>query len=74
MEREKKISFGLKKTKYMIVKTTGREEEEEINETVKAGRIQRADKCKYLGVTISTDGQLTEHIKELNSRSDTINR
>ena len=32
MEREKKISFGLKKTKYMIVKT-GREEE--INETVK---------------------------------------
>ena len=73
MEREKKISFGLKKTKYMIVKT-GREEEEEINETVKAGRIQRTDKCKYLGVTISTDGQLTEHIKELNSRCDTINR
>ena len=34
MEKEKKISFGLKKTKYMIVKT-GREEEE-INETVKA--------------------------------------
>ena len=30
MKREKKISFGLKKTKYMIVKT-GREEEEEIN-------------------------------------------
>ena len=60
MEREKKISFGLKKTKYMIVKT-GREEE--INETVKAGRIQRTDKCKYLEMTVSTDGQLTEHIK-----------
>ena len=73
MEKEKKISFGLKKTKYMIVKT-GREEEEEINETVKAGRIQRTDKCKYLGMTISTDGQLTEHIKELNSRCDIINR
>ena len=27
MEKEKKISFGLKKTKYMIVKT-GREQEE----------------------------------------------
>ena len=72
MEREKKISFGLKKTKYMIVKT-GREEEEEINETAKAGRIQRTDKCKYLGVVISTDGQLTGHIKELTSRCDTIN-
>ena len=71
MEKEKKIRFGLKKTKYMIVKT-GREEE--INETVRAGRIQRTDKCKYLGMTISTDGQLTEHIKELNnSKCDIIN-
>ena len=73
MEKEKKISFGLKKTKYMIVRT-GREEEEEINETVKSGKIQRTDKCKYLGVAISIDGQLTEHIKELNSKCDTINR
>ena len=69
MEKEKKISFGLKKTKYMIVKT-GREE---INETVKAGRIQRTDKCKYLEMTISTDGQLTEHIKKLNSRCGIMN-
>ena len=45
MEKENKISFDLKKTKYMIVKT-GREEE--VNETVKAGRIQRTDTCKYL--------------------------
>ena len=71
MEKENKISFGLKKTKYMIFKT-GRKEE--INETVKTGRIQRTDKCKYLGMTISTDGQLTEHIKELNSRCDIINQ
>ena len=37
MEKEKKINFGLKKKIYEIVKTGG--EEEEINETVKAGRI-----------------------------------
>ena len=72
MEKEKKISFSLKKTKYMIVKT-GREEEE-INETAKAERKQRTDNCKYLGMTISTDWQLTEHIKELNSRCVIINR
>ena len=72
MEKENKISFGLKKTKYMIVKTE--REEEEINEAVKAGRIQRTDKCKYLGITISADGQVTEHIKELNTRCDIINR
>ena len=41
MGKEKEISFGLKKTKYIMVKT-GREEE--INETVKVGRIQRTDK------------------------------
>ena len=73
MEKEKKISFGLKKAKYMIAKT-GREDEEEINETVKAERIQRTDKCRYLGMTISTDGQLTEHIKELYTRFGIINR
>ena len=44
-EKEKKISFCLKKTKYMMVKT-GREEE--VNETVKAERKQRTDKSKYL--------------------------
>ena len=38
---KRKRSFGLKKTKYMIAKT-GREEEEEINETVK---IQKTDRC-----------------------------
>ena len=72
MEKENTISFGLKKTKYMIVKTGG--EEEEMNETVKAGRIQRTDKCKYLEMAISMDRQLTEHIKELNTRCDIINR
>ena len=56
----------------MIVKTR-REKEEEIIETVKAGRIQGTDKCKYLGITVSTDGHLTEHIKELNT-SNIINR
>ena len=73
MEKENTISFGLKKTKYMIVKTGG-EEEEEMNETVKAGRIKRTDKCKYLEMAISMDRQLTEHIKELNARCDIINR
>ena len=55
----------------MIVKT-GREEE--IDETLKTERMQRTDKCKYPGMTISTEGQLIEYIKELDSRCDIINR
>ena len=35
----------------MIVQTGG-EKEEEINETVKAGRMQGRDRYKYLGITI----------------------
>ena len=55
----------------MIVKT-GREEE--VNETAKAGRIQKGDKWKILEMTIPTDGQLTEHMKEVNTRCDIISR
>ena len=72
MENQKKISFDLKKTKYMTVKI-GREEEV-INEIVKTGRIQRTDMYKHLGIATSTDGHLTEHIKEINSTCDIINR
>ena len=30
--------------------------------------------CIYLGITISTDGHLTEHVNELHARCDIINR
>ena len=39
-----------------------------------AGRIQRTDKYKYLGRTMSTERHSTEHIKELNGRYGIINR
>ena len=65
MENQKKISFDLKKTKYMTVKI-GREEEV-INEIVKTGRIQRTDMYKHLGIATSTDGHLIEHIKEIST-------
>ena len=54
-----------KKTKYMIVKTR---REEAINEKIKAKRIERTDKYKYLGITVTMAGQLAKHIKELNTR------
>ena len=59
MEQEKKISFGLKKAKYMIVKTT--REEEEINETVKSGRIQRYQQININKWTINRTCKRTKH-------------
>ena len=72
MENQKKISFDLKKTKYMTVKIGS--EEEVINKIVKTGRIQITDMYKHLGIATSMDGHLTEHIKEINSTCDIINR
>lgn len=46
----------------MVVK---RRKEEQINEAAKAGRIQRADKYKHLGIMITPERHLTKHIKEL---------
>ena len=50
MEVEKKMNYSLSKTKYTEVRT-GKEKEEDISEQVKAGKIQRAKKHKYVGIT-----------------------
>ena len=50
MEVEKKMKYSSSKTKYMEVRT-GKEKEEDISEQVKAGKIQRTKKHKYLGIT-----------------------
>ena len=64
MEVEKKMKYGLNKTKYMVVKT-GKEKEEDISEQVKAGNILRTKKYKYLRTTINEEGNLKRHIVEL---------
>ena len=50
MEVEKKMKYSSSKSKYMEVRT-GKEKEEDISEQVKAGKIQRTKKHKYLGIT-----------------------
>ena len=50
MEIEKKIIYGLKKTKYMVINTG--KEPEEIIERVKEGIVQETDIYKYLGMVI----------------------
>ena len=48
MEKIKKFTYGLKKTKYMVMKT-GREKEESIEERVKEGKVEKVDEYKYVG-------------------------
>ena len=57
MEIEKKMIYGLKKTKYMVI-NTAKEPEEAIEERVKEEIVQESDIYKYLGMVINKSGNL----------------
>ena len=73
MEIEKKMIYGLNKTKYMVIKT-GKGQEEVIEERVKEGIVQETDIYKYLGLVINKLGNLKDHILGLNRKYEAINR
>ena len=73
METEKKMIYGLKKTRYMVT-NTGKEPEEVIEERVKEGIVQEVDIYKYLGMVINKSGNLKNHILELNRKCEVITR
>eukprot|EP00794_Sanderia_malayensis_P011478 gene11478-12675_t len=57
------IYIQQKKTSYMVIRA-GKEKLEEANIMVKNGKIERADKYKYLGNRIREDGKVTTQIEE----------
>ena len=73
MEIEKKMIYGSKKTKYMVI-NTGKEPEEVTEERVKEGIVQETDIYKYLGMVINKLENLKDHILELNRKCEVINR
>ena len=73
METEKKMIYGLKKTRYIVI-NTGKEPEEVIEERVEEGIVQEADICNYLGMVINKSGKLKNHILELNRKCEVITR
>ena len=72
MEIEKKMIYGLKKTKCMAINTG--KESEVIEETVKEEIIQETDIYKYLGMINNKLGNLKDHILELDRKYEVINR
>ena len=73
MEIEKKMIYGLKKTKYMVI-NTGKKPGEVIEERIKEEIVQETDIYKYLGMVINKSGNLKDHILELNRKCEVINR
>ena len=71
MEKEKKMRYGPKKTKYMMVKT-GKEREEIVQEKVKSGAVQKTETYHYLGITLNEEDNLEEYIKVIAKKYETI--
>ena len=61
MEIERKMIYGLNKTKCMVI-NTGKELEEAIEERVKEGIVQETDIYRYLGMVINKSGNLKDHV------------
>ena len=72
MEVEMKMKYSLSKSKYMVVRTS--KEKEDISEQLKAGKIQKTKKYKYLGITINKEGNLKGYIEELKQKGEAIIR
>ena len=73
-ETEKKIVYGLKKTKYNMTIVTGREKQEQIEEEVKERKIDEVDTYSYLGIMLNKESNLKEHIKETGNKASRIIR
>ena len=62
LETEKKYTFGIDKTKYMVI-NTGREAEEMIEEEIERGKVTKTDEYKYIGLWLNKEGNLKTHIE-----------
>ena len=72
-KQRKKIQYGLKKTKYLTIRT-GREKQEKTEEEVKEGKIDEVDTYSYLGIMLNEGSNLKEHIKENENKASRIIR
>ena len=75
LEILKKYTFGMDKTKYMIIET-GKEEDEIIEEEVEGGLVERTEEHEYLGFWVNESGdcelQIQKKDKKLKGEVSTI--
>ena len=67
LEDLKKVTYGLKKTKYMVM-NTGREEEEVITEEVGLGIVTKTKEYKYMGFHTNEAANCLFHIEKKNKQ------
>ena len=62
-----KFSYGLEKTKYMVVHS-GSEKAEVITEKVKQGVVEETEKYQYVGLFVNNKGNLSTHLEFLRGK------
>ena len=62
-----KFSYGLAKTKYMIIQT-GSEKAVAVEEAVKQGFVEETDKYQYVGLFVNKKGNLASHFEFLKGK------
>ena len=67
MEIEKKYTFGMKKTKYMVIDE--KELKENIDTKLEKGIVQRISEYKYVGLYINEKGDLKLHKQKMEERA-----
>ena len=67
METLKKFEYSLKKIKIMVLRV-GKEEVEGIDERVQHGTVLGMDSYKYLEIIINIEGNLKDHIHEMEQK------
>ena len=67
METLKKFEYSLKKIKIMVLRV-GKEEVEGIDERVQHDTVLGMDSYKYLEIIINIEGNLKDHIHEMEQK------
>ena len=73
METEMKMEYGLTKTNIVVIKT-GKGITEKIEEEVRAGKVKETDKVRYLGMVINSEGNLKDHIRLVETKTNNISK
>ena len=73
MEIEKKIEWRLTKTNIIVIKT-GKGITEKIEEEVRAGKVKKTDRVRYLGMVINAEGNLKDHIRQVDTKTNNISK
>ena len=71
---DQKFTYGLKKTKFMIINPDLAHSVEELNECVELGVVQRAVEYAYMGLLVNEGGNLEDHLKEIETKAKEVAR